>query len=76
MRTFSCFTFEMNKTVPSLTFIVTSSLERARMLARRELLREPDAVAVEICEGQRLLWTEAPEPAATRQPATGPARAS
>jgi len=62
MRTFSCFTFDGKQSIPGLTFIVTSSLERARELARRELLRER-AVAVEICEGQRLLWTETAEQA-------------
>jgi hypothetical protein len=62
MRTFSCYTFESHQSVPGLTFIVTSSLERARELARRELLRER-AVAVEICEGQQLLWTELAEQA-------------
>ncbi len=58
MPTFSCFTFEKNQTVPGLTFIVAASLSRARAVARRELLRDPDALAVEICDGQRLLCTE------------------
>lgn len=57
MRTFSCFTFERNESVPALTFIVTSSLQRARDLARRELVRG-DSIAFEICEGERLLYSE------------------
>lgn len=56
MMTFSCFTFDGLETVPNLSFIVAASLERARELARRELLRER-AVAVEICDGQQLLCT-------------------
>jgi hypothetical protein len=59
MRTFSCFIFEAQTSVPSLTFIVAASLEGAQELARRELLRARDALAVEICEGAQLLWTEA-----------------
>jgi hypothetical protein len=58
MRTFSCFAFESDHSVPSLTFVVTASLQRARELVRRELIRSGEAVAVEICEGQTLLWTE------------------
>jgi hypothetical protein len=58
MRTFSCFTFERNQPVPSLSFIVTPSLVRARELARRELLKERDGVLVEICEGAQLLCVE------------------
>jgi hypothetical protein len=61
MRTFSCFTFEKDQTVPVLTFLFTSSLERAREIARRELLRDK-GVAVEICDGDRLLWTEVADP--------------
>jgi hypothetical protein len=60
MRTFSCFKFEGGESVPGLAFIVASSLERARELVRRELMREPNIIAVEICDGQQLLCTETP----------------
>jgi hypothetical protein len=56
MLTFSCFTFDNLAAVPNLSFIVTSSLERARELARRELLRERAAI-IEICDGPHLLCT-------------------
>jgi hypothetical protein len=58
MRTFSCFIFEKQTSVPGLTFIFAATLERARELARRELSKAKDAIAVEICEGGQLLWTE------------------
>jgi hypothetical protein len=58
MRTFSCFTFEKNKTVPSLTFIISPTLRRARELARSELLSNRNGVFVEICEGAQLLCVE------------------
>jgi hypothetical protein len=58
MRTFSCFTFEKNKAVPSLIFIVSPTLSRARELARSELLSDSDGVFVEICEGAQLLCVE------------------
>jgi hypothetical protein len=54
--------FERNAEVPNLIFILASSLECAQRLARRESLRD-GAVAVELCEGQSLLWRESFEPA-------------
>jgi hypothetical protein len=62
MHTYSCFLFEDNVDTPMLSFIVAASLDRARELARRELLRER-GVALEICEGGRLLWAETLQPA-------------
>ncbi len=62
MRTFSCFIFDKQSSVPGLTFIIAASLERARELAHRELLKTSNAVALEICEGAQLLWTEAARP--------------
>ena len=56
MRNFSCFKFVNGCAVAELTFIVASSLERAKELARRELLRD-GGNSVEICEGQTLLCT-------------------
>jgi hypothetical protein len=58
MRTFSCFIFEKNKTVPSLTFILSPTLGRARELARSELLSDRNGMFVEICEGSQLLCVE------------------
>jgi hypothetical protein len=54
--------FEANHPIPGLTFIIAASLQRARELARRELLRERDGVFVEICEGNQLLCTETVRP--------------
>jgi hypothetical protein len=56
MRTFSCFTSVRERSVADLTFIVTSSFERAQELARRELLRD-GGISVEICEGGTFLCT-------------------
>jgi hypothetical protein len=56
MRTFSCFTSIKGRVIAELTFIITASLERAKELARRELLRD-GGNSVEICEGQTLLCT-------------------
>jgi hypothetical protein len=58
MRTFSCFSFAGDQTVPDLTLIVASSLSRARELVRRELQSERGEIVVEICEGSELLCTE------------------
>jgi hypothetical protein len=54
MRTFSCFIKGCSVAAP--TFIVTSSLERAMELARRELLRV-GGISVDICEGGTFLCT-------------------
>lgn len=50
MRTFSCFTIDPRHTVPALVFIFAEDHERAIELARRELLENPDSIAVEIVE--------------------------
>jgi len=56
MRTFSCFTAIEGHAVSDLAFILTSSLERAKLLAQRELLRD-GGISVEICDGPTLLCT-------------------
>lgn len=61
MRTFSCFTFEAEDSVPTLSFIFAANLIRARELARRELMDARRPVSVELCENGRLLWAEAAE---------------
>ena len=59
MRTFSCFVKEQDSSTPTLAFILAETVERAKELARRELLDARRPVSVEICEGAKLLWTEA-----------------
>lgn len=56
MRTFSCFTFDDQRSVPTLSFIFAEDEMRARLLARRELLDTPKGASVEIYERDRLLW--------------------
>lgn len=55
MRTFACFVSDLRGGVPTLSFIFAASNNRARELARRELLDTPDSVAVEIVENGRTL---------------------
>lgn len=59
MRTFSCFTTDRLHDVPSLSFIFADNEERARELARRELMDTTEAVSIELHENGKLLWTEA-----------------
>jgi len=42
--------------------IIAESLQRARELARRELLKSQAAVSIEISEGADLLWTGTAQP--------------
>jgi hypothetical protein len=58
MRIFSCFTHHRASTVPTLSFIFAADEARAKVLARRELREERDAVTLEVCENGKLLWTE------------------
>lgn len=58
MRTFSCFTFDDRRSVPTLSFLFAEDETRVRLLARRELLATPHASSIEICEGGKLLWIE------------------
>jgi hypothetical protein len=55
MRTFSCFVSDLRDGVPTLSFILAASENRARELARRELLDIRDSVAVEIVENGRTI---------------------
>jgi hypothetical protein len=59
MRTFSCFVTEQDSSTPTLALILAETEDRARELARRELRGARRPVAIEICEGAKLLWTEA-----------------
>ena len=58
MRTFSCFTTERGCSTPTLSLILAESEQRARELARRELADAHRPVSIELCEGNRVLWTE------------------
>ena len=58
MRTFSCFTNEEGGATPTLSFILAESEQRARELARRELMDARRPVSIEICEGGKVLWVE------------------
>ena len=55
MRTFSCFARDAQSDAPALTLILAQSLERARVLARRELMEIRSGVAIEIVENGRTL---------------------
>lgn len=55
MRTFSCFTREAGSDVPTLSLILAQSLDRARELARRELMGTPGGIATEIVENGKLI---------------------
>lgn len=59
MRHFTCFVYDEVRSVPSLSIIIAADLERARELARRELLSTREGVSVEICEDGKLISAEA-----------------
>jgi hypothetical protein len=63
MRTFSCFTSDPHSDVPTLSFVLAQTLDRARELARRELFDIPGSVAVEIMENGKVLEVLFREPA-------------
>ena len=58
MRMFSCFVRERDVETPTLCFILAKSEDRARALARRELLDGRHRASVEICEAGKVLWRE------------------
>ena len=58
MRTFSCFSFDINCSVPTLFFVFAANMARARVLVRREMLATTGAKSVEIFEDNKLLGTE------------------
>ena len=55
MRTFSCFIGDARRGTRTQSFVLAQSDERACELARRELLRTPDGVCVEVVEGGRVI---------------------
>jgi hypothetical protein len=58
LRTFTCFTFDRESSVPATSFILAADEARARALARRELLQEPRSYAVEMRERGKVVWKE------------------
>lgn len=56
MRTFSCFIADSRSPAPVLSFILAEDEDRARLLARRELLNTKQALSVEVCESGKSLW--------------------
>jgi hypothetical protein len=58
VRTFSCFIFDEQSSIPTLSFIFAADELQARMLACRELMEVPRPASVELCEGDKLVWAE------------------
>lgn len=58
MRTFSCFINDSLSAVPTLALIFAEDDERARVLARRELMDARDPLSVEIREHGELIAIE------------------
>jgi len=58
MRTFTCFTTDQRYGVPTLSFILAADEERAREIARRELLSECEHTGIELHENGRCIFTE------------------
>jgi hypothetical protein len=71
MRTFTCLITDRRYAVPTLSFVLAQDAERARELARRDLAANPHHAAVEVREGDRLLFVEA---RGERRPSMGPGR--
>jgi hypothetical protein len=57
-RTFSCFIFDEQTSVPTLSFIFAADEQQARALARRELMDVRRPASIELCEGDKLVWAE------------------
>ena len=74
MRTFSCFITGEVSTTPTLSLILADTEERARELARRELLEAHRPIAVELCVGGQRLWSETFEPSESPPPKAARAR--
>lgn len=59
MRTFTCLLRDSRYSVPTLSFLITTDVERARELAHRELLASAYHQSFELHEGERVLCDEA-----------------
>jgi hypothetical protein len=58
MRTFSCSTKDGRSSTPTQSYILAADEQRARELARRELLGRTQPASMEIRENGRLLCVE------------------
>ena len=58
LRIFSCFITDEGSSTPTLSLVLTENEDRARELAQRELADARHPVAVDVYEGDKLLWTE------------------
>jgi hypothetical protein len=63
VRTFSCLVLDEGSAAPTRSLILADSVERARVLAARELAKGRSPVSVELREGGKLLWAERSRPA-------------
>lgn len=74
VRTFSCFTRDDRYTAPTLQFFFAADEERARLLARRQLMESDHHLAVEVHEnGEPLFREERGIPPMVAEPSAGPA---
>ena len=62
MPTFTCFTRDDRYSVPSLTFWAAKDEADMRALARQDLSANPHHEAVEVRDGDRLLFVEERRP--------------
>lgn len=59
MKTFTCLQTDTRYSVPTLSFLITTDAERARELARRELLASVYHQSFELHDGTRVVFREA-----------------
>jgi hypothetical protein len=57
LHTFSCFTSQNGHDTPGLLLIVAENLQRARDVARRELLSSDSSLNIQFFEGNHLIWS-------------------
>jgi hypothetical protein len=58
MQTYTCLLTDSRYTVPTLSFLFTSDVERARALARRELQASAYHRRFELHDGERVVCVE------------------
>ena len=56
MRTFQLFIFDKRYTVPSLAIVTVTDAERAFEMANKRLNESANHIAVEVHEGDEMLW--------------------
>lgn len=57
MRSFECLITDDRYSVPQLTWMVVSDVDRARELARRDLMQDQHHQAIELRENGRLVFS-------------------